>query len=806
MGVFRIFPEKDTWITDERPDNSFSTSIRASGSNHGRSPALNVFARKGEIVSGSAELARSLLQFSVTELSGLIFVDKLIPSASVSYHLKMFDQRHEDTVPSSYNLEVFPVSIPWDEGNGIDDDNHADLGFASWKDATTTQPWCVTGSDYLSDTNFRNVLVHDAGSPSHLADPKADASGNFYVTSDLDDVWTTYKSSDRGCSWTAIDTPFDPGRGKALDVGPGGELYAAGQSVAGVSGTIRRSHVSSSTIWDTVDLFHTGTSSPYSAIAIDPSNGDRVYAIGRGSGILFIRRTTDGGSTWATVQSTASISSPDALAVAPNGDVYYGSNTYVSGGRSFAVGKSVDNGDTWNIVDSHQEPGGETGNSFVRSLYIEDSNTIYAGGFAATGSLFKDVVRKSVDAGATWNTIFTGSTTAPQSFHAQVMGITKVKDTLYLSRTRSSSLDGNYAQVLKSDDESIYTTVFELTSSRGNDLTSFNGDLLWVDLPNPLSNLNFAGFYGSGSQHFDRGDEDLEIDVTRIVADWLSGSIGQGGNPNNGVVVKHVDLEETGSANFYRKSFHSRESLFVDKLPYIEARWENIVKDNRPNFGFDLTGSLNFYNFVRGELTTLTGPVTASIKDSVTGDETFSTSVTAVEVSPGVFTASFAIPSGSHSGTFYDIWEDGSTLLTSGTFLPTLITGSLFDLNDTYVVAPRGLKRVYRESEKARITVNVRKKNFVTHFGVVATASLTPQTEFIEKMYYSVLNDETGEVVIPFGTGSVPYTQLSYNASGNYFDLWMRTFVPGFKYRLLFLLDINNDEQVIDDDFTFKVK
>ena len=72
-------------------------------------------------------------------------------------------------------------------------------------------------------------------------------------------------------------------------------------------------------------------------------------------------------------------------------------------------------------------------------------------------------------------------------------------------------------------------------------------------------------------------------------------------------------------------------------------------------------------------------------------------------------------------------------------------------------------------------------------------------------MYYSVLNDETGEVVIPFGTGSLPYTQLSYDASGNYFDLRMGTFVPGFKYRLLFLLDINNDEQIIDDDFTFKV-
>lgn len=460
MGVFRIFPSKDTWITTERPDNSFSTTLRSSGSNHGRSPALNVFARKGEIVSGSVELARAMVQFDITELSGLLFEEQVIPSSSVTYHLRVFDQKHDNTVPTSYDMFVFPMSRSWDEGLGIDDDNHTDLGFASWTNATSLIEWDVTGSDFI------------------------------------------------------------------------------------------------------------------------------------------------------------------------------------------------------------------------------------------TGSV-------------------------------------------------------------------------------------------------------------SASQHFDIGTEDLDVDVSSIINEWLTGST----ISNNGVVLKLGDVEETGSTNFYRKSFHSKESLFIDQLPYVEARWEDTLKDNRSNFVFDISGSLVFYNFVRGELQTLTGPVTASIKDNIAAvSATFDISVTAVEVIQGVFTASFIIGSGSHSGTFNDVWSDGSSLLTTGSFVPTLLTGSLFDVNEQYVIAPRGLKGVYRENEKARIGLNVRKRDFVTHRGVLSTSSLTPETEFIEKMYYSVINDTTGEVVIPFGTGSVPYTQLSYNATGNYFDLWMSTFVPGFKYEIIFLLDINNDEQIVSDNFTFRVK
>jgi hypothetical protein len=454
MGVFRIYPSADTWITDAHPERS--TSVRATGSNHGRSPSLNVFARKGDITSGSIEKARTLMQFSLTELSGLVFDQGLIPSGS-TYYFKLHNMQHADTVPTSYDIDVLPLSRSWDEGTGIDDDEHLDLGYASWKDATANGPWTVTGSDYL-------------------------------------------------------------------------------------------------------------------------------------------------------------------------------------------------------------------------------------------------------------------------------------------------------------------TTM-------------------------------------SASQHFDQGTEDLEVDVTQIVNEWLTGST----IANNGVVVKLSDTDETNSINNYRKAFHGRETLYIDRMPYLEARWSNVVKDHRHNFAYDNNNTLVFYNFVRGELQTLTN-VSVQVKDHI-ADPQYSQSFGAAEISTGIFTASVYIDSsGSYSGSlFYDIWTANGATKITGSFQPLLLTGSAEDVNDQLVLNVKNLKRVYRTNEQARLVVNARKKDFFTHRGTLSTSSLDPEIECLEKLYYSVINDETGEVVIPFGTGSLAYTQTSYNRTGNYFDLWMRTFVPGFKYRLLFLADVNNDVSVIDNEFTFKV-
>lgn len=464
MAFYRLFPTRDTWITDSSPNGRSST--RATGSNHGHSPTLRVFSIKDAITSGSIERARTLLQFNIAELSGKIFVDRSIPSGSVSYYLRMFNYDHGDADAESFDLNIFPLSRSWDEGKGVDDDEYRDLGYANWMSASSTTAWTVTGSDYLT-------------------------SG-----------------------------------------------------------------------------------------------------------------------------------------------------------------------------------------------------------------------------------------------------------------------------------------------------------------------------YGSASAHFDLGKEDLDVDITQIVNNWLTASIGQaGGIPNNGLVVKLGDTEESNSQNYFLKVFHGKETKYVDKIPYIEARWDDVVKDNRGNFAFGQTNKLFLYNVVRGELTNISEPLSVRIQDHLIGTSaSFSGVYNAGQISTGIATASINIPlGGPFSSSFYDIWFSGSTVYITGTFTPATLTGSAVDEYYEYVVDVDNLKREYASNEEARLKVNVRRRDFSTH--VLHSASHDMDREYIEKMYYSIINDESGEVVVPYGTGSVEYTKLSYNGDGNYFNLWMSSFVPGFIYRIKFLIDINKyDKKEIDDDFVFKVR
>lgn len=312
----------------------------------------------------------------------------------------------------------------------------------------------------------------------------------------------------------------------------------------------------------------------------------------------------------------------------------------------------------------------------------------------------------------------------------------------------------------------------------------------------------------SASQHFDRGSENLEVDITTIVNAWLTGGL-----QNNGLVLKMGDTEETNSTDYYIKQFYGRESKFVEKIPYIEARYSNVLKDNRKNFAFNQTNNLYIYNFVRGELVDLNSPIYVRIQDHlsgglVSGSASYTQTFTASSVEPGIYTCPvFIANTSSFSGSvFYDIWYSGSYALMTGAFKPLNLTGSATDNYADYVVNVNNLRQTYSSGEEARLKVNVRKKNFKTHMAVMKSASLDMDREYIEKMYYSIENDETGAVVVPFGTGSNPYTQLSYDGDGNYLNLFFNCFVPGFKYRIKFLIDINKyDKKIIDDDLIFKV-
>lgn len=303
----------------------------------------------------------------------------------------------------------------------------------------------------------------------------------------------------------------------------------------------------------------------------------------------------------------------------------------------------------------------------------------------------------------------------------------------------------------------------------------------------------------TASIYFDTGEEDIDLDITALVEGWISGTY-----PNNGLMVKMTSAEESNSdfTDLYTKKFYSRHTAWNDRAPYIEARVNDFKPDDRVNMRWGRSGSLYLYNLVGGSFTELeSGDVVLSVADA-SGVLTHATASRGT--SPGIYSASFALVTGSYSGSlFYDRWRVGARTLTTGSFT--------FLSNDPVTALPQGavtarirnMQVEYLPEDAPRFEVLFRRRPGV--LPIRQTASLAPTIRVYEKAYYAIENDSTRERVIPFGTGSQQHTRLSYDANGNYFRMFMTSLHAGNVYRVVLLVDENGRKEIIDPGFKFKV-
>jgi hypothetical protein len=87
------------------------------------------------------------------------------------------------------------------------------------------------------------------------------------------------------------------------------------------------------------------------------------------------------------------------------------------------------------------------------------------------------------------------------------------------------------------------------------------------------------------------------------------------------------------------------------------------------------------------------------------------------------------------------------------------------------------------------------------------TYSLTPAYLDIKYLpsssYYSINDTVTNETIIPFDDN---YTKISCDSSGNYFNVWMDSFMPDRYYKMIFkIVRDSNTTELYDNGFYFKV-
>tara|TARA_R100001594_G_scaffold7061_3_gene19503 strand:- start:21726 stop:23306 length:1581 start_codon:yes stop_codon:yes gene_type:complete len=375
--------------------------------------------------------------------------------------------------------------------------------------------------------------------------------------------------------------------------------------------------------------------------------------------------------------------------------------------------------------------------------------------------------------------------------------------------------------------------------------------------------LTGSEWYPTASAYFERGYENLDVRISHIVERWLKKDKYF---LNYGLGIKLSGTYETGSTNsYYTKKFFARSTEYFFKRPCIEARWDTSTKDQRGDTYFSsslMTGPDNLntiylYNYVRGQLKNIPGVLSGALNVQIfsgtlentapsgsaielvvdnkyvlagVGNRT-NTVITGGFVSTGIYSASFAITASKTPLThIFDVWYTGSKAKSAeqaggnrnyftGVIKPRRIETSMINPTPRYTTKITNLKPSYHPDEIAKLRLYVRDKDWNPNIYMVATKELDTKT--IEDAYYKVIREADNLLAIPYGTGSGPhlgdggspdvhnddprFTRLSYDVSGNYFDLDMSLLEPGYMYKIKLLYDINGSLREQKEAFKFRV-
>jgi len=259
-------------------------------------------------------------------------------------------------------------------------------------------------------------------------------------------------------------------------------------------------------------------------------------------------------------------------------------------------------------------------------------------------------------------------------------------------------------------------------------------------------------------------------------------------NDQGGQLVNAVGSKTT----YYTKKFFGKGTEFFFKKPVIEASWDSSIKDDRGNFyasssllpSSQNTRTLYLHNEIGGRLFNIpavgTGEIYLKTFTSKSEGLLIGSVVTGGYVSRGVYSASFALDTA--RSVVYDRWY-------SAAFADCYYTGTLGIKNHSisdhnpypvYVTTLTNLRSTYYPSEKPRFRFYVRLRDWSPNLYV--KANTINDTLIIESASYQIHRIIDDATIIPFDTGSTRSTETSFDVSGNYFDLSMDIFEPGYSY------------------------
>lgn len=201
MAIFRIYPEKDTFIWSE-------PNTAGLYGNAGRDQVLEIGGYPDAYLVGRTN--RALLQFNTDEITNTL-ENKVIGTYSASLNMYLATAGE---LPTSYTLYVYPVSQSWVNGTGKRDDQPINSTGVSWKyRGAQENPWSNLGGDFITSSvsgsqtfNLSSTKDTSIDITSIINSHYSGSIPNNGVIVKIDDSYENYTSSSINLKFYGGDT------------------------------------------------------------------------------------------------------------------------------------------------------------------------------------------------------------------------------------------------------------------------------------------------------------------------------------------------------------------------------------------------------------------------------------------------------------------------------------------------------------------------------------------------------------------------------------------------------------------------
>lgn len=305
---------------------------------------------------------------------------------------------------------------------------------------------------------------------------------------------------------------------------------------------------------------------------------------------------------------------------------------------------------------------------------------------------------------------------------------------------------------------------------------------------NPTASTNFFA-----TQHFAIGNENIDMNITDIVNDWLSG-----GSENHGIGISFSREFELFSANTrWISSFFTHKTNTAFK-PYIEVIYDQTVKDDRNQVTNNRPSKLFLYTFSGNTPVDYYSAGTVNILNS--NNQVVISGLTPTQLERGVYYVDVFMENTSFGQQYKDVWQgvsfnpnyDTQDIVQKFTIQDNFYTGQMFQpaIND-YVIDMYGLPEggnVYIGQE-IRVYCNLR----------AAYSTQPPKNNYVLKYRLYMNNQE--EVV--------PWTEVNQAVINkkklNYFTLDTSWLFHNQTYQIQFLIEEWGTARIYPKTIVFKI-